>query len=82
MTAYLETKRWHPKLTNGGIRTIDPDVVAAIRKYWLAGEKPSCIATKCGVGRMSVIRYCEDLPAQQQHDRLTYAEVSEYLRGW
>ena len=81
MTAYFETKGWHPGLTNGGAK-IDAETVEAICSYWSAGEKPNTIATKCGVSRSTVVRTTYDMAPQKPQKRLTAAEISELLRGW
>lgn len=81
MTAYFETKGWHPGLTNGGAK-IDAETVEAIRSYWSAGEDPTCIASKCGVSRNTVIRHTADMPPQKPAKRLTALEITGLLRGW
>ncbi len=81
MTAYFETKGWHPGLTNGEAVT-DPETVEDIRSYWKAGDNPTYIATKCGVSRKTVIRHTADMPVQKPAKRLTAFEISELLRGW
>lgn len=81
MTAYFETKGWHPGLVNGDAE-IDADTVEDIRSYWTAGDNPTYIATKCGVSRKTVIRYTADLPAQKPKKRLTALEITGLLRGW
>jgi len=81
MTVYLETKGWHPRLI-GGKSAIDSKTVATIRGYWVAGDKPSYIATKCGVSHNAVLRYTEDLPRQKPRKKLTAVEISGLLRGW